>query len=230
MHLSTRINQWFNCGFMIIKYFSILIDLLYRAFLKYIKSPYYKSRLGYCGRNVVFKEPSYVTFFSLIEMHDNTNLYGGLLFLSMKGKFVMKKGAAAAQRLTVITGNHGRQAGLPFKDDKGDIQKILNQESDVVVEEDVWIGSDVVLCSGVTIGRCSNIGAGSVVRYSIPPYAIVLGNPAKVVGFCMTPSEIIEHEKVVYPESMRLPLSILEKNYDKYFLRRLKEIKEFSRL
>ena len=74
------------------------------------------------------------------------------------------------------------------------------------------------------------VGSGSVVRSSIPPYAIVIGNPAKIVGFSKTPEEIIEHEKALYPEEERLPLELLEKNYNKYFLKRLKEIKEFTRL
>ena len=59
---------------------------------------------------------------------------------------------------------------------------------------------------------------------------MVIGNPAKVVGFSFTPEEIIEHEKVLYPEEERLPLELLEKNYNKYFISRIKEIKQFTRL
>ena len=215
---------------IIIKYLSIIIDGFFRAFGKYIGSIYYKSRLGYCGKGVTIRKPAYYTNLSLIEMHDNTNLYKGFVFISAGGKLIMKTGAAAAQRLTVITGNHGRKVGFPFKDKNGDIQKSLNKEQDVIVEEDVWIGADVILCSGVIIGRCANIGAGSVVRHNVPPYAIVIGNPAKIIGFSLNPDEIIEHEKELYPEEERLPLELLEKNYDKYFLKRLKEIKEFSKI
>lgn len=215
---------------MIIKYISIFIDCCVRAFNKYIKCYYYKSRLGYCGENVVFRKPSYFTNLSLIEMHDNSNIYDGLIFISACAKLKMMRGAAAAQGLTVITGNHGRKVGLPFKEESGYVQRSLNHEEDVVVEEDVWIGANVTLCSGVNLGRCSNVGTGSVVRHSVPPYSIVIGNPAKVIGFSFTPDEIIEHEKLVYPEDMRLPLNVLEKNYDKYFLKRIKEIKDFTKI
>ncbi|MFC4892103.1 CatB-related O-acetyltransferase [Pseudofrancisella aestuarii] len=51
----------------------------------------------------------------------------------------------------------------------------------IVIEDDVWIGLDVVILSGVTIGKGSVIGAGSVVAKDIPPYSIVVGNPATIV-------------------------------------------------
>lgn len=51
----------------------------------------------------------------------------------------------------------------------------------IEIEEDVWIGSNSVILSGVSIGRGSIVGAGSVVTKSIPKYSIVAGNPAKVI-------------------------------------------------
>jgi len=123
---------------------------------------------------------------------------------------------------------------MAFHDITDEIKDKLDPEhkmdQDVIVEENVWLGSHVTLLSGVTVGRGATIGSGSVIRTNIPPYAIVSGNPAKVVGFNFTPEEIIEHEEALYPEGQRLPLEILEKNYNKYFLKRLKEIKEFTRL
>ncbi len=49
------------------------------------------------------------------------------------------------------------------------------------IEDDVWIGGNVNIIAGVTIGRGAVIGAGSVVTRDIPPYAIAVGTPAKVV-------------------------------------------------
>ncbi|WP_414530443.1 CatB-related O-acetyltransferase [Nodularia chucula] len=56
-------------------------------------------------------------------------------------------------------------------------------KGDVEIGNDVWIGNDVVILSGVTIGDGAVIGARSVVAKSIPPYAIAVGNPAKVIRF-----------------------------------------------
>lgn len=102
--------------------------------------------------------------------------------------------------------------------------------SPITICDNAWIGSDSIIMKGVTIGRYSVIGAGSVVRNNVPPYSVIIGNPAKIVGFCLTPEEIIKHEKALYPEEKRLPLELLEKNYEKYFLNRIKGIKEFTRL
>lgn len=57
------------------------------------------------------------------------------------------------------------------------------------IEEDVWIGANSVILSGVTIGRGSIIGAGSVVTKDIPRYSIAVGNPAKVIKFRFTKDE-----------------------------------------
>ncbi len=52
----------------------------------------------------------------------------------------------------------------------------------VVIEDDVWVGSHCLIGKGVTIGHHSVIGAGSVLRKSVPPYSLVAGNPARRVG------------------------------------------------
>ncbi|MFZ5446240.1 MAG: acyltransferase [Myxococcota bacterium] len=51
----------------------------------------------------------------------------------------------------------------------------------VVLEDDVWIGAKAVVMPGVTIGRASVVGAGSVVTHDVPPFTVVAGVPAKVV-------------------------------------------------
>lgn len=51
----------------------------------------------------------------------------------------------------------------------------------VTIEDDVWLGTGVIVNKGVTIGRGSVIGAGSVVTKDIPPYSIAVGVPCRVV-------------------------------------------------
>lgn len=51
----------------------------------------------------------------------------------------------------------------------------------IVVEDDVWIGANCTILDGVKISKGCIIGGGSVVTKSIPPYSIVVGNPAKVI-------------------------------------------------
>jgi len=51
----------------------------------------------------------------------------------------------------------------------------------VCVEDDCWLGQNVVILKGVTIGRESIVGANSVVTRSVPPRSVVAGNPARVI-------------------------------------------------
>lgn len=66
----------------------------------------------------------------------------------------------------------------------GDEATIKSQGLDyapVVIEDDCWIASRVVITGGVTIGRGSVIGAGSVVTKDVPPGSVAAGVPAKVI-------------------------------------------------
>ena len=58
------------------------------------------------------------------------------------------------------------------------------------IGNDVWLGFRAMVLSGVTIGDGAAIGAGAVVTTSVPPYAIVAGNPAKVIRYRFSPDVI----------------------------------------
>ncbi len=60
----------------------------------------------------------------------------------------------------------------------------------VKIGNDVWIGTRAIILSGVTIGDGAVVGAGAVVSCDVPPYAIVVGNPARVARLRFSP-EII---------------------------------------
>lgn len=53
----------------------------------------------------------------------------------------------------------------------------------IVIADDVWIGANVSILAGVTIGKHAVVGAGSVVTKDVPPYSVVVGNPAQVIKF-----------------------------------------------
>lgn len=144
-----------------------------------------------------------------------------------KGHFIVKKNSGIASGLTVITGNHNIFPTIGVWCKKTMADHLDDIDKDVIVEEDVWIGANVTLMAGVIVGRGSVIGAGSVLRMSVPPYSFVIGNPAKVVGFKFTPEEVIVHEKVLYSKEERLPIDLLEKNYEVYFISKMKDIKQY---
>lgn len=214
------------------KYLNIIKFNRFICGLYYLFSDYFRksnSRFGYIAADTRIIPPVKIQGEQNIFLYENTNIYAYSMISATNARFIMKKNSGAAEGLMVRTGNHMSLVGRWFKDITDD-DKGSEYDKDVIVEEDVWIAANVTLLSGVIIGRGAIVGAGSVVRKSIPPYAIVAGNPCKIVGFRFTPKEVIEHEKALYPEDERLTIELLEKNYDKYFIQRMKEIREFNRL
>jgi len=69
----------------------------------------------------------------------------------------------------------------------------------IVIEDDVYVGEAAMVLGGSTIGEGSIIGAGSVVRQSIPAGSVVMGNPAKVVAKVEDMIRFWEAESMVLP-------------------------------
>jgi virginiamycin A acetyltransferase len=66
----------------------------------------------------------------------------------------------------------------------------LLPKEDVQIGNDVWIGNDARILSGVKIGDGAVIGAMTVVAKDIPPYAVVVGNPARIIKYRFSESQI----------------------------------------
>ena len=102
-----------------------------------------------------------------------------------------------------------------------------SQKGKTVIGDDVELSLGVKMFGNVKIGRGAVLNGNAVITQRVPPYAIVMGNPCKVVGFRMQPEEIVEYEKEHYQPEERLPLDTLQDNYDKYYTKRIKDIKAF---
>lgn len=61
----------------------------------------------------------------------------------------------------------------------------------------MWIGCNVTIFKGVTIGRGCVVAAGAVVTKSCPPYSVIGGVPAKVIKKRFTEEKIIKHEELL---------------------------------
>ena len=71
-------------------------------------------------------------------------------------------------------------------------------ESNLIIEDDVWIGYGVIILSGVKIGKGAIIASGTVVANDVKQYSIVAGNPNHVIGKRFQSNEdIIEHERLL---------------------------------
>lgn len=64
-------------------------------------------------------------------------------------------------------------------------------KGDIVIDDDVWIGYGAIILSGVHVGQGAVIAAGSVVSKDVPPYAVIAGNPSRIIKYRFS-SELIE--------------------------------------
>ncbi|HVN95175.1 MAG TPA: hypothetical protein VMT62_01985 [Syntrophorhabdaceae bacterium] len=95
-----------------------------------------------------------------------------------------------------------KTVGTPFRfaqyvGSRGMRGTYIQEEDEVTIGDEVWIGYQSIILTGVRIGRGTIIAAGSVVVHDTEPYSIVAGVPAKKVGMRFTDEQIIAHESKI---------------------------------
>lgn len=90
--------------------------------------------------------------------------------LSASGGIEFEDGCMAAPGLRIATINHDMNE-----------RHTIYTYGKVTVKQNAWIGMNVTICPGVTIGKYAVVGAGAVVTKDVPDYAVVAGVPAKVI-------------------------------------------------
>ena len=90
--------------------------------------------------------------------------------LSASGGIEFEDGCMAAPGLRIATINHDMNE-----------RHTIYTHGKVTVKQNAWIGMNVTICPGVTIGKYAVVGAGAVVTKDVPDYAVVAGVPAKVI-------------------------------------------------
>lgn len=201
------------------KLLKILLPRSLRSFILGIKNGidrYYHStgKFGYLADSAKIEMPIYINNRANVYIYDGSRIGPHSSILATRAKFVMKKNSVAAGHLMAVTGNHERKIGRWLMSITNN-EKNIGLDKDIVIHEDVWIGMNVTLLSGVEIGRGATIAAGAVVTKSIPPYSIAGGVPAKVLKFYWTVNEIVEHEKKLYKEDERFTYNQLEEIMNK---------------
>jgi len=111
---------------------------------------------------------------------------------------------------------------FPFYTWTEEIPVNCTKDNEIVVGNDVWIGTNVMLLGGAKIGDGSIIGACSVVAGNIPPYTVVVGNPAKPIRKRFSDEEIEALLKIEWwnweDEKIRENIGLLSTNNVKEFI------------
>jgi acetyltransferase-like isoleucine patch superfamily enzyme len=116
---------------------------------------------------------SYGGCFTVVQVPDGTHI----------GRY-----CSFASAFTILNGNHPAQFKSlhPFFYNPifGYVDDLMITRSQLIVDNDVWVGHAAIILPSVThIGNGAIIGAGCVVTENVPPYAIVIGNPGRVIKY-----------------------------------------------
>lgn len=128
--------------------------------------------MGSVGKNVWIEPPLHVAYGSQITLGDNFYANFNLVVVD-NGKVIIGNNVMIAPNVTISTTGHPVDPTV----------RITGQQfsQTVTLEDNVWIGSGAVINPGVTIGRNSVIGAGSVVTKDIPADVVAAGVPCRVL-------------------------------------------------
>lgn len=141
-------------------------------FQKQIRKSLCNYIFDYCGSNANIENGVFFGNGKGIYLGDNS----GIGINARIGRVKIGNDVMMAPNVTILDRNH--------RYDRTDIPMRRQGDTECmppVINDDVWIGSNVIILPGVHIGKGAIIGAGSVVTKNIPEYAIACGNPAIVI-------------------------------------------------
>ena len=174
-----------------------------------------KRTIWFCDSSVIITSPYELVNPKNIYLGPNVVIGPNATLSALNAKFICKGHTAIAANLTVHTGDHARIPGMYMTSINESI-KPAGYDSDVIIEEDVWIGTNVTILCDVTIGRGVTVAAGAVVTKSMPPYCICGGVPAKVIKFYWNVDQILEYERQLYSVEKRLSKDYIETMMKEY--------------
>lgn len=108
---------------------------------------------------------------------DSTSHLKSNIFIECTGGVIIGRYFHTGRGLTIFSTNHNYENTTMIPYDEVSVDK------PVIIKDFVWCGANVTIVPGVTIGEGVVIGAGSVVTKDVPDYAVVGGNPAKVIKY-----------------------------------------------
>ena len=157
---------------------------------------YTKKKFISCGKNVYLGKNSVFTA-NHIEIGDDVYIGERASFICAVSKIHIGNGVMFGPNVTIRGGNHRIDMVGKRMIDITEQEKRKDDDLDVWIEDDVWIGCNCTILKGVRIGTGSVVGAGSVVVKDIPPYSIYTGIPAKKIRKRFSEEQLVLHQKLV---------------------------------
>lgn len=155
-------------------YYNKIIQIIYNKFIYRIKHFFFCINIKHIGKDSRFAFPLIIESKEHVSIGDNTGI-GAYVHMWGSGGIYIGNNVLIAAHCCITSLNHNYNNTL-IRDGQ-----IIKRK--VIIEDDVWLGYNTIVLPGIKIGKGAVIGAGSVVTSDIPPYAIAVGNPAKVIKY-----------------------------------------------
>lgn len=132
------------------------------------------------GEDTIFLPHLYLTTWGRGEIRIGSfGSFGSYCHLSAFSSITIGDNLLTGKWVSIVDNDHGvtdaATLALP------PLSRSLHAKGPVVIGNNVWIGDKATVLSGVTIGDGAVVGANAVVTKDVPPYAVVAGNPARIV-------------------------------------------------
>lgn len=164
--------------------------------LKGVKARMQKLLFAECGYNVsVGYDCTFVH--SHIHVGNNVQIGSNAQFIASIAHIYIGNYVMFGPNVTIRGGNHRIDIVGKYMYEIKESEKLPENDENVVIKDDVWIGCNVTILKGVIIGRGAVVAAGAIVTKNIPSYAIVGGNPAKIIKYRFTEDQILKHESII---------------------------------
>lgn len=139
--------------------------------------------LGTIGKNTLIEAPFYCDYGELIFIGHNCFIHPNCVFID-SNTIIIGDNTLIGPSVQIYTTSHPLQAEKRIIKDSQDAYKIsfVSCSSPIHIGKNSWIGGNVTILPGVTIGDNCTIGAGSMVDQDIPDNSLAIGNPCQVVA------------------------------------------------
>lgn len=146
-----------------------------------------------------------------LELDNYTRISPFNRVISAGGRVIIKKFSAIGSGCTFAPGSHIPTVGMPQFLSRFHLN---DAATEIIIDEDVWIGANCTFLSKAHVCRGAVVGAGSIVTKEVPPYAVVAGSPARVIAVRFSLEQILKHEESLYPKEERLSHECLEELFN----------------
>jgi len=164
-------------SFLVVSYetiMSIVFSLPRYTIFLFFKRNFLRMMGAKIGYGVIIYPGVWISPGKNLVVEDCVDLAKDVLITTGGGVFIGKR-TLIGYRTQILSADHKippRGEPFPVSGDK---------YSPIRIENDVWIGANCIITSGITIGEGAVIAGGSIVTKNVEPYAIVGGNPAKLI-------------------------------------------------